>query len=200
MKRKISYLAGTLILLALLIFISACSNDDTATTTSTTTATSTSTSAPAETTTTTTTTQETTPSTTATSTSTPTTATTTTETGTSTPAETTTATPALDEAAVRAFADDIATTMMQGFSDGDYEKYTRHANETFKDAIMEEQFYEAADVIEEQIGTFVSLTFLSFEIADNYIIVHYSAEYTDATVGVLISFDEDHLVAGQFYE
>jgi ABC-type glycerol-3-phosphate transport system substrate-binding protein len=123
----------------------------------------------------------------------------TTATTTSTPAGTTAA-GQLDEATVRAFADEATTVTMQGLSEHDLAKYTSRANAVFKAALDEATFEASAAAIEQQIGTFESATYKSWEMAEGYIIVHYSAKYSGGTLGVRMVFDDDHLVAGQWFE
>jgi hypothetical protein len=54
--------------------------------------------------------------------------------------------------------------------------------------------------INTQLGTFVSATFLSTETQGQYIIAHYSVKYSKGDAKVRMVFDQDHLVAGQFFE
>ena len=146
-----------------------------------------------------TTTTATTPVTTTTTTA--TTLPTATTTTTTSPVTTTiTTTEALDEAAVRAFADEATRITMEGLSEGDLAKYTSHANAVFKAALDEATLQASAIAITSQLGTFESAEYLSWEMQEGYIIVHYRARYTDGTVGVRMVFDEDHLVTGQWFE
>jgi len=108
--------------------------------------------------------------------------------------------PDLDETKIRAYADPATETTLAGLSEGDLEKYTQYGNEEFKDAVTQDLLDQVGGQIEAQLGTYVSKEFLRAEEAEGYIVVHYKATYTDGEVGVRMVFDQDHLVAGQFFE
>ena len=106
----------------------------------------------------------------------------------------------LDESAIRVYADPVTETTLQGLSDNNIEKYTEHGNAEFKNAVTQKLFDQVASKIERQFGTYVSSEFLSAEEVKGYIVVHYRAHYTDGDVGVRMVFDQDHLLAGHFFE
>ncbi|MBN1188979.1 MAG: DUF3887 domain-containing protein [Dehalococcoidales bacterium] len=136
-----------------------------------------------------------------TTTTTTTTATTTTSTTTTSSTVTTISTsPLLTEAEVRAFADPVATSMMEALTEGNYDKYIADANAGFKAALTAEAFATASTQMKSQVGEFVSVTYKGWEIVEGYIRVHYDAEFTITPVPLLMVFDQDHLVAGQFFQ
>ncbi len=106
----------------------------------------------------------------------------------------------LDESAVRAYADPAAETTLQGLSEGDLEKYTQYGDAQFKQAVTQEILDPVTAQVGSQLGSFVSITYLSMEESGEYIVVHYKANYTKGEVGVRMVFDADGLVAGQFFE
>ena len=102
--------------------------------------------------------------------------------------------------AIRAYADPATQTTLEGLSENSLAKYTRYADDQFKAAVTQEVFDKSYAQINAQLGSFVSVTFLSTEDQDGYIIVHYKAKYSKVETGVRMVFDQDHLVAGQFFE
>jgi hypothetical protein len=109
-------------------------------------------------------------------------------------------TPAPDESAVRAYADPETETTLQGLSEANLEKYTQYGNAEFKAAVTPEVFNEAVAQVNSQLGAYQSKEFLSIDEQQGYTIVHYRAKFAKGEVGVRMVFDEDHLVAGQWFE
>jgi len=105
-----------------------------------------------------------------------------------------------DEAAVRAYADPATETTLQGLSENNLAKYTQHANDAFKAALTQEIFDATATQISNQLGAYESKEFLRTEEQDGYVIVHYKAKYAKSNIGIRMIFDNDHLVAGQWFE
>jgi len=108
--------------------------------------------------------------------------------------------PVLDESAIRDYADPATETTLQGLSESNLAKYTQNANAEFKAAVTQEILNKSASQIESQLGDYASKEFLRIEEQEGYIIVHYKAKYTKGDVGIKMVFDEDHLVAGQWFE
>jgi len=102
--------------------------------------------------------------------------------------------------AIRAYADPATQTTLQGLSENNLAKYTQNANAQFKAAITQEVLDKTSTQINSQLGNFISITFLSTEKQNAYTIVHYRAKYSKSEVGVRMVFDQDHLVAGQWFE
>ncbi len=105
-----------------------------------------------------------------------------------------------DESSVRAFADPATDTTLQGLSESSLAKYTQYGNSQFKAAVTQEVLNQVAAQVSNQFGTYVSKEYLRLEELQGYIVVHYKAKYTKGNVGIKMSFDRDHLVAGQFFE
>ncbi len=103
-------------------------------------------------------------------------------------------------AALRAYADPATQTTLQALSEDNLARYTQSANAQFKAAVTQDLLDKVSAQINSQLGTFVSATFSSTEKQDPYIIVHYKAKYSKGDVGVRMVFDQDHKVAGQFFE
>jgi hypothetical protein len=106
----------------------------------------------------------------------------------------------IDESAVRAYADPATETTLQGLSENNLAKYTQYGNPEFKAAVTQEILDEAATKISGQLGAYESKEFLRIEEQGGYIIVHYKAKYEKGEVGIRMVFDQDHLVAGQWFE
>ena len=106
----------------------------------------------------------------------------------------------LDESVVRAYADPATETTLQGLSENNLAKYTQYGNAEFTAAVTQEILDDTATQISSQLGAYESKEFLRIEEQQGYIIVHYKAKYTKGEVGVRMVFDEDHLVAGQWFE
>jgi hypothetical protein len=105
-----------------------------------------------------------------------------------------------DEAEVRAFADPATEITLQGLSEGDLAKYTEYGNAGFKKAVTQEIMDTMVPQIEDRFGTYVSKEFSKVTGQDNYILVYYKAKYTKTDVTIRMVFDQDHLVAGQWFE
>jgi hypothetical protein len=106
----------------------------------------------------------------------------------------------IDESAVRAYADPATETTLQGLSENNLAKYTQYGNPEFKAAVTQEILDEAATKISGQLGAYESKEFLRIEEQGGYILVHYKAKYEKGEVGIRMVFDQDHLVAGQWFE
>jgi hypothetical protein len=106
----------------------------------------------------------------------------------------------IDESAVRAYADPATETTLQGLSENNLAKYTQYGNPEFKAAVTQEILDEAAAKISGQLGAYESKEFLRIEEQGGYILVHYKAKYEKGEVGIRMVFDQDHLVAGQWFE
>lgn len=104
------------------------------------------------------------------------------------------------ESDVRAYADPATETTLTGLSENDLAKYTRYGNDEFKAALTQEVFDTAASQINAQFGSYESKDFLRIEEQQGYTVVYYEAKYTNTDVTVKMVFDEDHLVAGQWFE
>ena len=108
--------------------------------------------------------------------------------------------PPLDESAIRAYADPETETTLQGLSENDLDKYIQYGDAKFKAAVTQEVFDRVAAQIKDELGSYESEEFLSVETVQGYIVVHYRVHYSKGDVGVRMVFDQDHLVAGQFFE
>jgi hypothetical protein len=106
----------------------------------------------------------------------------------------------IDESAVRAYADPATEMTLQGLSENNLKKYTQYGNSEFKAAVTQEILDETATQINGQLGAYESKEFLRIEEQGGYILVHYRAKYEKGEVGIRMVFDEDHLVAGQWFE
>jgi hypothetical protein len=106
----------------------------------------------------------------------------------------------IDESTVRAYADPATETTLQGLSENNLAKYTQYGNPEFKAAVTQEILDEAAVQINDQLGAYQSKEFLRIEEQGGYILVHYKAKYEKGELGIRMVFDEDHLVAGQWFE
>ena len=106
----------------------------------------------------------------------------------------------LDESAIRAYADAATETTLQGLSENNLAKYTQNANSEFTVAVTQEILETTANQINNQLGNYESKEFLKTEEQDGYTIVHYKAKYAKGEVGIRMVFDEDQLVAGQWFE
>ena len=114
---------------------------------------------------------------------------------TTTPAATT-----AETAAIREYADPATETTLQGFSENNRDKYIQNGNPEFKTAVTQKVFDAAYNQVNPQLGAYQSKEFLSTEEKDGYIRVFYKAKYARAEVRVLMVFDKNHLVAGQFFQ
>jgi hypothetical protein len=102
--------------------------------------------------------------------------------------------------AIRAYADPATQTTMEGLSEDNLAEYTQYGDAQFKAAVTQDLLDQVSKQINDQLGTFTSVTFSRTETQGEYIIVHYQAKYSKGDVGVRMVFDQDHLVAGQFFE
>jgi hypothetical protein len=105
-----------------------------------------------------------------------------------------------EQEAVRVYADPAAQTTLQGLSENNLSKYTQNANAQFKAAVNQDILDKTASQINNQLGNFISVNYLSMERSNAYTIVHYRAKYSKGEVGVRMVFDQEHLVAGQWFE
>lgn len=106
----------------------------------------------------------------------------------------------LDESAIRAYADPATETTLQGLSENNLAKYTQNANSEFSAAVTKEILDKTAVQMNSQLGDYISKEFLKVEEKDGYTIVHYKAKYDQGEVGIRMVFDQDHLIAGQWFE
>lgn len=108
--------------------------------------------------------------------------------------------PSDNETTVRAYADPATETTLQGLSENDLTKYTQYGNSEFKAALTQQVFDAAVNQINSQFGSYESKEFLRIEEQEGYTLVYYKAKYINTEVTVRMVFDEDHLVAGQWFE
>jgi len=106
----------------------------------------------------------------------------------------------IDESAVRAYADPATETTLQGLSENNLAKYTQYGTPEFKAAVTQEILDETAAQMSDRLGAYQSKEFLVIEEQGGYILVHYEAKYEKGKVGIRMVFDQDHLVAGQWFE
>jgi hypothetical protein len=104
------------------------------------------------------------------------------------------------EDSVRDYADPATETMLKGLSEDNLEKYTQYGNAEFTAAVTQQILDATVAQISSELGSYVSKEFLSTEEQEGYIIVHYKAKFTKGDVGIRMVFDEDHKVAGQWFE
>jgi len=105
-----------------------------------------------------------------------------------------------EEEAILAYANPATETTLQGLSESNLDKYTQYGNAQFKAAVTQELLTQVTDQVNSELGAYKSKEFLRTEEQQGYIIVHYKAKYAKGEVGVRMVFDDDHLVAGQFFE
>ncbi len=105
-----------------------------------------------------------------------------------------------EQDAILDYADPATETTLQGLSENNLAKYTQYGNAEFKAAVTQEILEPVASQINSQLGAYESKEFLRTEEQQGYVIVHYKAKYAKGDVGVRMVFDNDHLVAGQFFE
>jgi hypothetical protein len=91
-------------------------------------------------------------------------------------------------------------TTIKGLSDDNLEEYTRYGNADFKAAVTQDVLDKAAGPLNDQFGAYESIEYLSTETQDQYTIVHYRVKFAKGELGVRMVFDQDHLVAGQWFE
>jgi hypothetical protein len=113
---------------------------------------------------------------------------------TKTPSTTTSALPEPD------YARTPAETMMKAIIADNLEEYVKYGDAQFKAAVTQEILDTVAGPMKTKYGDFESLTYLSTETQDSYVIVHYKAKFAKGEIGLRMVFDQDHLVAGQFFE
>ena len=104
------------------------------------------------------------------------------------------------DSAILVYADPATETTLQGLSEDNLAKYTQYGSPEFKAALTQDLLDKTSSQLKSQIGTYVSKEFLSTEQQDIYIIVHYKAKYTKSSVGIRMVFDQNHQVAGQWFE
>jgi len=105
-----------------------------------------------------------------------------------------------EEDKIRDYADPATETTLKGLSENSLEKYTQYGNDAFKAALTQELFDATTSQINSQLGAYKSKEFLSYEEEEGYIIVHYNAKFEKTDVGIRMVFDENHLIAGQWFE
>ena len=105
-----------------------------------------------------------------------------------------------DETEVRAYADPATETTLQGFSEGNLAKYTQYGNAQFKEAVTQQIFDDMIQELGSKFGSYVSKDFMKTRSYQDYILVYYKAKFTRVEVTVRMVFDQDHLVAGQWFE
>jgi hypothetical protein len=105
-----------------------------------------------------------------------------------------------EEDKVRAYADLATETTLRGLSENDLSKYTRYGNDDIIAAVTQEILDASSTQINNQFGAYESKELLSIEKQEGYTIVHYKATYTKDQIGIRMVFDNDQLVAGQWFE
>jgi hypothetical protein len=101
---------------------------------------------------------------------------------------------------VQGYADPATQAVLQGLSENDYAQFMQYCNADMRAALTQEKFSQTSTQLLRQVGPFISLKFLSTETRDNYVIVHYEAKYEKTALKIRMVFDNDHKVAGQWFE
>ena len=101
---------------------------------------------------------------------------------------------------IMSYATPAAETMMKSFQQKSLEDYVKYADPQFRAAVTQSMFDAIAGQMQAQYGNFVSLQFLSTEEVQGYTRVHYKAEFEKGEIGLMMVFNADHSVAGQFFE
>ena len=104
------------------------------------------------------------------------------------------------DSAILVYADPATEITLQGLSEDNLAKYTQYGAPEFKAALTQDILDKTSSQLKGQIGTYVSKEFLSTEQQGGYTIVHYRAKYTKSSVGIKMVFDQNHQVAGQWFE
>lgn len=100
---------------------------------------------------------------------------------------------------VMAYADPATEITLQGLSEDNLAKYIQYGDTAFKAALTQAILDQTSIPLKTQVGDYVSKTYLNFTAKDGYILVYYSVKYTKTTLKVQMTFDTDHMVAGQFF-
>ena len=93
---------------------------------------------------------------------------------------------------VRKYADPITESILLGMNGNNYSKYSKHFDQTMKNAVPEAVFNETNNLIKSKIGDYVSKEFWKVESKGQYTTVYYKAKFTKETehVTVKVVFQE----------
>lgn len=99
---------------------------------------------------------------------------------------------------IQKYADPITEDALIGMNEDDYAKFSKHFDETMRDALPEANFVHLRDTMKRVIGDYKSKEFWMVEKQGEYTVVRYKTRYTTepADVIVTVSF---HEVEGETY-
>jgi hypothetical protein len=98
------------------------------------------------------------------------------------------------------YASEMTETSLQGMSDCDYDAFTRYLSAEAKASVNEADFETGCQEIKNIIGDYIDKEFSKAEIQNSYVIVYYTASYSDEPAGVEVAayfqeIDEEMYIA-----
>ena len=118
---------------------------------------------------------------------------------TTTPTVATTSTISATDAAILVYADPATEILLQGLSEDNLAKYVQYGDDVFKAAVTQALLDSISTSLKNQYGIYISKQFIKTTITQGYISVYYVAKFTNGTLNIQMTFDSNHLVAGQYF-
>ncbi|MBN3038076.1 MAG: DUF3887 domain-containing protein [Candidatus Omnitrophica bacterium] len=106
---------------------------------------------------------------------------------------------------VRAVAEPILDTILEGFKNNDYVKYSTHLDQTLKEAVSEAKFAQTDSQIESSIGEYVSREYFGFLDQGQMTVVLWKGDFDNTEDDILIKLviskrDGEYLVTGLWFQ
>lgn len=106
--------------------------------------------------------------------------------------------PDSDIGRIQKYADPITEDALIGMNEDDYAKFSKHFDETMRNAVPEANFVQLSDTMKQVIGDYISKEFWMVEKQEEYTVVGYRAKYTTEPADVIITVSF-HEVEGETY-
>lgn len=95
----------------------------------------------------------------------------------------------------------MTETSLQGMSDCDYDAFTRYLSAEARATVILPEFEASCQEIKDIIGDYIDKEFSKAEIQNSYVVVYYTASYSDEPDDVTITvyfqeIDEEMYIAG----
>jgi hypothetical protein len=108
-----------------------------------------------------------------------------------------------EEAQVRAYADPVVDTLLEGFNQGNYTRYSQDFSEEMRRALNASAFEQNRALVISKIGMYIARGEAYVALKGDYITANYKADFTEEQgVDVRVVFkqgDESHQIYGLWF-
>ncbi len=109
-----------------------------------------------------------------------------------------------DPALVETQATEIVRNIVQGITEGDYQKYTRDFSDAMRKSSDHESFLQLQSNLRKHVGKFKSMAYIGFYSQEGFLITLFKARFSkekdDVLVNLVLDRHKDPKVTGLWFE